>query len=332
MKTGPAPICKKFAGTAGRRVAGGRGHAPNANRLRLTPSPRGDRRRDPSPEPEETPLRHRRILPLTLAVTAAALAAGAARADLPECTAGHADIGLGYEGPGELFLHYHFEGSTVDGITLADEEFEPEDAYTRVSDATGRNFDAVPSGFEFTGMTPDGNPDTSDFWVLPQSNTSGVPFLGFATEELFASDWIGDLSFNLTGMRFTPFGTGVAGQGEFSLWQTSGLGGPTPFMSTVDGIDADDAISLATGRHDHFNLGFSEEGQYELDFLASGTHATDGFVSDFGTFKFAVGSGTPGFQTAAVPEPGTMVLIGLAACGVAGGASRRRRKREPTTV
>ena len=277
-------------------------------------------------------MRHCRTLSLTLAAAAAALAAGPARAAIVEYTDGHADIGLGYEGPGELFLHYHFEGATVGGTRLNDAEFEPEAVATRVPDKQGVNFDSVPPQFGFTGITPDGDPATSDFWFLPQGNVSGVPFLGFATEELAASDWVGNLSFALTGVRFTPFGTGVAGQEVFSLWQNDPFGNPNVFMSTADGIDGTDSLSLATGQHDHFNFGFSEEGQYEIDLTASGTHVTDGFVQDFGTFKFAVGSATPAFEVAAVPEPGSMALIGLAACGLAGGAARRRRKREPETV
>ena len=274
-------------------------------------------------------MRHCRTLSLTLAAAVAALAAGVAEADVVEYTDGHADIGLGYEGPGELFLHYHFEGATVDGMTVNDAEFEPEDVYTRVPDSRGFNVDSD-AGLEFTGVMPDGNTSTSDLWILPQGNVSGVPFLGFATEELSAADWVGDLTFALTGVRFTPFGTGIPGQGEFSLWQTGPFGGRTPFMSTVDGIDpTEDFLSLAPGNHDHFNYGFSEEGQYEIDFTASGTHVMDGFVEDFGTFQFAVGNATPAFAPAPVPEPGSMALIGLAACGLAGGAARRRREREP---
>ena len=271
-------------------------------------------------------MRHCRTLSLTLA--AAALAAGTARADVVEYTDGHADIGLGYEGPGELFLHYHFEGATVGGTRQNDAEFEPEDVYTRVPDSQGLNFDSVPPQFQFTGITPDGTA-ASDFWFLPQGNVSGVPFLGFATEELNAGDWVGNLSFALTGMRFTPFGTGVAGQEVFSLWQNDPFGNPDVFMTTTDGIGGGDALSLPTGQHDHFNFGFSEEGQYELDFAASGTHVTDGFVEDFGTLQFAVGDATPGFAPAPVPEPGSTALIGLAACGLAGGAARRRRERGP---
>jgi hypothetical protein len=121
-------------------------------------------------------------------------------AEMVEYSAGHGDIGLALEGPGQLFLHYHFGvGSAIlDGVpaTMANEELAPAEAYVRVSDA---NIITLPGPVDFLGTAAG-----AQVWALPPVNTAGVPFLGIATEELdpmqFAS-----AGFRLTGM------TGPAG-------------------------------------------------------------------------------------------------------------------------
>ena len=256
-----------------------------------------------------------RTVRFPLALAAAALAAGTARADLASWTDGHGDIGIEYDAAaGEFELHFHMEGGVVDGTSRPDQEFEPDELQVVVSDTAGRNFDSVPNGFEFSGMTPDGNPNTIDYRTVPSVDTDGIPFLGFATEEGFGGSDFESIVMSLTGF---------SGPGEFSLW-TNGFFGPTPLMTTFDGVDGDDFFTLPEGSHNHYNLGFSEAGIYDLDFTATGVLAGGGgTVTDSATFRFAVGS------PAAVPEPGTVALVGLAACGLAGGATRRRRSAAP---
>ena len=256
-----------------------------------------------------------RTVRFPLALAAAALAAGTARADLASWTDGHGDIGIEYDADaGEFELHFHMEGGVVDGRSRDDEEFEPDELQVVVSDAAGANFDSTPDGFEFTGMTPDGNPNTIDYWTIPSVDTDGIPFLGFASEEGFSGSDFDSIIMSLTGFD---------GPGEFSLW-TNGFSGPTPLMATSDGIDGTDFFNLPEGSHNHYNLGFSEEGFYDIEFTATGTLAGNaGTVTDTATFRFAVGS------PAAVPEPGTMALVGLAACGLVGRTARRRRGARP---
>ena len=216
-------------------------------------------------------------------------------AEIIEYTAGHADIGLTLEGPGQLFLHYHFGvGSAIlNGApaTAANEERGPAEANVRVSDAT---VITLPAPVEFLGTLAG-----DQAWILPQANTPGLPFLGIATAELDPMQFT-SAGFRLTGMR------GPAG-GNFAAFQVPSFGAPNVFMRTNDGINpAIDFIPSAVGAHDHFNYGFTKIGIYDLDIegYASGPGVS---LTDSGTFRFVVGSST------AIPEPSSLAL--LAACG-----------------
>ncbi|QDV62395.1 choice-of-anchor M domain-containing protein [Crateriforma conspicua] len=198
-----------------------------------------------------------------------------------EWNTGHGDIGVGYEG-GELELHYHFEDGLNGSAPNSDLELEPGEAYMRASSAT-RNVT--------TGDIPFLGTQTGDFvWVLPQSNTMGIPFVGLAAEELTNPPITSDVTLSLTGF---------SGPGEFALYQGDGLGGVNVFMSTaLDGVDpVDDQVTFPIGGHDHFNYGFTAEGVYQVEFTASAT---------------------------AVPEPGSFAA--LASLGACGAYIRRRRK------
>lgn len=212
---------------------------------------------------------------------------------------GHGDIGVAYEA-GELELHWHIEGGTVDGSARPDEEFEAEDI-TAVTDlvffnaATGMDI-GRPAGSDWD---PIGNDAGDFFWFLPQTDNPGTPFIGLATEEMgLASEWSTDLTWEITA---------YSGPGEFSIWQ-SGVS-PNFFASTSAGL-----LSFDTnvGIHDHYNYGFTELGTYDIQFTVSATHAADGFVSDTGTLSFLV-----------VPEPSSLAVI--ASFGLAGLLRRRRQ-------
>jgi surface-anchored protein len=134
-------------------------------------------------------------------------------------------------------------------------------------------------------------------WLLPASGSSadalGAPFLGWATEELNPADWVGNLTFTLTSVN-SP-----SGNGHFAVWQTDGFGGVSNLaMSTAD--SGADVLSQAAGLHDHYNVAFTEAGLWEIGITVSGTHVTDGLVTDSGTFRFNV-----------VPEPSTALLGAL---------------------
>lgn len=214
-----------------------------------------------------------------------------ARAGLYE--SGHGDVDIAYDAlpTGEWELGFHLEGAVVDGVSGAEGEFGAADLVVLVPASTSTT---RPGG---SAWDPLGVAAGEEFWFLPQSGTLadslGAPFLGIATEEIGAGEFVGDqVSLSLIG---------VSGPGDFSVWQ-DGLS-PTFYMSTADGVDAGDALSLATGTHAHFNYGFSAPGLYEVTFQASGNHAVDGLVTSNPTvFSFQV-----------IPEPGT---LSLAAAGI----------------
>ena len=104
----------------------------------------------------------------------------------------------------------------------------------------------------------------------------------------------------------------VDGPGVFSLWNTGPFGGDVTIMSSAIGSDAPNSLDMTLDPgHFHYNLGFSEKGDYELTFRAEGTLAgTNQNISE--DFKV-------NFQ--AVPEPSSLFLLLL------GGLAVIRRKR-----
>lgn len=245
------------------------------------------------------------VLPIAVTVLLAAACFTAPAKGVPIYKSGHADIGVHYE-DGEFHPHWHFgSNAKAEGLDIiANQEFEPESVVARVPDAVKVSLPL--SGFEFTGGA-----GGSDIWVLPQSSTPGIPFLGLATDELESSDWVGPIQFALTNVLRSPL------DGYFSLWQTTFFGSKVRF-TTYGGIGVDDEFSMPVGGHDHFNWGFTKPGVYELELTFSGTHITDGLLSASGRFTFLVG------DTTVVPEPGAwlLVLSGLAPFGL--GWLRRR--------
>lgn len=230
-------------------------------------------------------------------LTVMMLSAGSAQAAPLEYSLGHADIGLAYEG-GELELHYHFgSGAVLDGTpSLVDLELQPEAAYVRVPDSAVRMPGVVP----FLGTSV-----TDPVWVLPPSNTSGLPFLGIAAEDLESSE-IASATISLTDFR---------GPGQFALWQ--GVFSPTVFWQTNDGLSSTDLLNVAIGGHDHYSYGFTAEGVYDLEFFAQANLDGGGSVTDVGVFRFVVGNST------VVPEPTGFAVLVAAGFGVIG--CRRRR-------
>jgi surface-anchored protein len=242
-----------------------------------------------------------------LAAVAGLLASAPARADSFSniFTSGHADIGVGLEDD-ELFLHYHFEGATVNGSVVNDEEFEPGDVTTVVAESLRTTLGPGQS-LPFLGLSAG-----DQVSILPQVNTPGVPFLGLATEELLDSDWTTPITFALVA---------VSGPGEMAVWQ-SGLFGATVLFNTYDGIDGNDAFNFPIGVHDHANYGFTEVGLYDVTIRVTGTHTSLGVLSDTATFRFRVEP----VPAAVIPEPSSIAMLGLGAFGVTGGVALRRAR------
>ena len=113
---------------------------------------------------------------------------------------------------------------------------------------------AIPAGFETFG--PEGSP----LWVLPQSQDPALVYLGFSAEGFPRDRFDGRLRLNLKEVR---------GPGSVFLWQADSVGGVTLRINSKDGLDADDRIEPLINGHDHYNLGFTTAGLYELVFQPS---------------------------------------------------------------
>ena len=154
--------------------------------------------------------------------------------------------------------------------------------------------------WDFTGVAA-GQP----LFVLPQSQTPSLPFLGIGAEGVATSTFVGPISLWLTA---------VSGPGAFSLFQTDAFGAITPFMASADGITAADTLDVFAGSHVHYAWSFTQPGTYDLTMVASATLPGGSVTaSDPATFRFVV-----------VPEPSALALGVIAACG--GLAALRRRR------
>ncbi|REK17417.1 MAG: PEP-CTERM sorting domain-containing protein [Planctomycetota bacterium] len=233
---------------------------------------------------------------LLLGLAFAVLLGGTTASAATNYTSGHADIGVAYEGPNDLWPHFHF-GGNAQPPSLANDEVEPAEIVVIVPD----NAVPRPAGaqWDFLG-TPAGQP----LWFLSQSSVPGEPFLGIATEELDSADWVGNIDVALKSVASSPAGS------NFSLWFTD-IGGPNVQWATDDGVP--DTFSMPTGTHAHYNFGFTKPGVYQLEIEFSGTHVTDGFQAASDIFTFNV-----------VPEPSTWVMAAMALSGLACVSLRRR--------
>lgn len=186
-----------------------------------------------------------------------------------EYTFGHADIGLEFElVAGELEVHLHAEGATIDGVPNTSGEFHIEDVLI-VTQGRWTRPDPDFGFFANTCVAPG-----VALWWLPQGNgdaaAQGAPFLGLANEAPAGVFSGNQITLSLVGVD-SP-----SGSGHYSMWKD---GFPPVFqMTTCNGIDASDAVVLPIG-HDHFNMGFTEAGAWQVHYRASGNLVGGGSVA-----------------------------------------------------
>jgi surface-anchored protein len=189
----------------------------------------------------------------------------------------HTDLEVSFTPAGwDVLVSYDEPGSGTGG-----RDVPPEAALLYGSVNARVNLPSIPPGFGFIGA------DAGEtFWVLPQNEGNGALPLGVAAERTDAARlcaWNpGDLrGADLPDRWFRMELLGVRGPagGEFSMWQADGVQPPIVYVSTLDGIGADDVYHISSDSHVHMNWGFTERGLYEVDFLISTVYRCDGSLT-----------------------------------------------------
>lgn len=238
------------------------------------------------------------ILAGLIAVGFLVATAGPARAAFDNVySAGHADINIGYNAAARaLSLNYELaSNAVVNGQVLGSAGAGDVGADTLSvflgANSLGTGLPGLPAPFV-------GNP----LYTIPQTSTAGRPFLGIGAEAIDQGLFRGEsLTLTLTGFARRPAG------GEFILWQRGAE--TSPFINSADGLTGADQVGIVTGGHDHYTLGFTALGTYDLNFTATGTLLDGTALSVTSTYRFQVGPAASG----AVPEPASLALLG---CGI----------------
>ncbi|GAB5405556.1 MAG: hypothetical protein Aurels2KO_37870 [Aureliella sp.] len=219
-------------------------------------------------------------------------------------TSGHADIGVGFE-DGGLHIHFHAEDEigTFGGGSLPAGEY---DADALVIGVPGPSVER-PAGSQWDFLAAAEN---DSIWFLPAQDNPNIPkpFLGIATEELDAGDgWTTPLTWSFDSITTVSGDSSSLAIYNVDQFQNLDIKASSR-IPTADGNDWEQGA----GGHDHFNFGFTGEGLYEVTLSITGVNAggngiAAGEYSDTATFRFATGS-----AIAAVPEPSSALLLGLA--------------------
>lgn len=256
---------------------------------------------------------------LTPALFAAAAATPEARADFSAnlYTAGHADISVGYDSSTQS-LNLFYEISTTAVVNGSTSPTERDIAPSQASVVVGSN--VLTSGNSSLPPPYAGSP----IYLLGQTSAGAAlrPFLGFGAESIDGGVFLND-TLRLSLVSFTS-----SSGGQFVQYTNGSAGSPA--INTADGLSSNDGIDLFALGHDHYNLGFTTAGVYDLTFQATGTLLSGETISTTDTFRFLVNTNA---NTAATPEPASLAMVGLGLGIVGAGAAwRSRRSGHPTTA
>jgi len=196
---------------------------------------------------------------------------------------GHTDIGIAYDptlNAWDMHVHDH------------DHDIEYSPATDALLFVKNEAHGFVPAGAQFSFLGPAG----SDVWTLPSVQNPNLLFLGFGGEEILPGMFVND--------HFTIALKGVVGPGTLAVYDFDSFGNPIVWMNSRDGIDSADSRIAPPGLHQDLNFAFSAPGDYTVYFEASGVSVDNGFTTS--------GDAAYLFHVQAVPEPGTLALLGLA--------------------
>ncbi len=212
---------------------------------------------------------------------------------------GHADLGVGFEN-GNLHLHIHAENplNLFGGGILAAGEYDPGDVDIGVPNPAVLR----PVGAQWNFLATAAN---APVWFLPQGSDPNKPFVGLGTEELTpANGWTTPLTWTFNSI--TP----VSGDNSsFAIWQLDALGSPVIFASSIAPTLAGNKWTQSPLSHNHFNFGFTGQGVYDVSLTIEGRNTTlNHSFSDTASYRFVTGS-----AITAVPEPSSLLLLGLSA-------------------
>jgi putative ABC transporter-associated repeat protein len=166
---------------------------------------------------------------------------------------------------------------------------------------------AVPvpaNGFDFLG------PPGAQVWQIPQTQRSGILWLGWNTEEITAAQVRGGVTWSLDR---------VQGPGALAVYVFSPFGQPRVVFNSGDGVP--DRFEIPLGTHAHGNWAFTREGVYRVTFTSSATLTSGAQVRDTEVVTFAVGAVNPNSALPAAAAQNN----GGGGNNCAGGASGARR-------
>jgi surface-anchored protein len=227
-------------------------------------------------------------------------------------TTEHVDIVMGWTSTGGWDLHVHDEDNDV--------EYEPNDAVLVVLPAAFNFNRPAGSAWDFLGVSAG-----TTLWRLPATQDPELLYLGIASasgvsgaDKFFDSYNETDARVNSTARWIRLTLKNVSGPGHFAIF-TESSGVPTVWMASADGIQAPvagnggDSVYVLEDGHNHYFYAFTAPGDYQITFEASGILG--------GTRDFS-GDVVYNFQVRAVPEPGSLLLVGT---GLTTLVARRRK-------
>ena len=200
-------------------------------------------------------------------------AGGAGAGSAALWSGGHGDLTFSFQPPrgdpaddGEaLHAFFRFENATLDGAPGVDGDFATDEILIRSS----ARFTRPDADNDFFAPLCIESGETA-FWI-PQRNADaasfGVPFVGMLVDFDSAVLLDDEVTLELIGV------SSPSGSGSYSLWRDGFP--PAFFFSSCRGIDSEDRLTLPLG-HDHFNMGFTEPGRWEVVYRASAHLVADG--------------------------------------------------------